>query len=773
MGKTPKAESPSSSSLTAATRGRPGQERSGLEPERQHFRALQLANPNYFGNLQGSGFAAVKVLKHVKDFEDLACVGLAPGYDRLEAVIRIHRDIGYGGDLCKEGSREHVRFYVDLHDDGTWHDVGLASVEVHDIPGDKPLSYAVYLDFEPIRQLCNTENLVKVRALLSWDVPPPANTPDFVPVYGDFLDVQVQIRPFFFQTFGILFDHLLLAGLTLPEPVAPLVHSIDPALQLKALAPPVLNLAAKQKLYAGKPVPAARFAFPEAQKLLAGPGFVTGLEPKDFQNPLLELGLKPAELENLFLFVPSLHDPKAFEELRCAGLRPEQDLVEAVLTVKKSSGYSGSLCTSGSTEYVAFWMDLGDGAGWSYLGTATVQVFDLESIPRGGVQYAVFLKTDLGGRIAPCFAGPRLARLRAILSWETPPPPTNPGYEPVWGGRVESLVQLRTGMAVGHRPVIETVGNISVDDLHPTTGLADGFGVGASFTANESPFGGVVHITGRIGDAPDTFHGSAAPFKYRVEVSPAEPEAEDWHPLTNPVTVKISEFHRGEPQDCDAGGRFNLVCERELLATDDGDGLGDGWYTYLDDLKGDWTRNLVQDQLASWATGPSLEGLWKIRITAKDTGTSPPTVYPGSQEVRIRIDNTAPSAALAITGATLGGVPIPAVDCGKFPVGAVISGTYEVRDRGTSSTNPHFGSLEFAVLPFAAAVETTPASPRVFPRVPTEGEAGTWVLKTEGMLPCGYVIRLTATDRTIWNSGAVGLSDSDDVGFCLEAVGKK
>lgn len=761
MGTTPKADSPSSSTLAAAGA------QPALEPERQHFRALQLANPNYFGNLQGSGFAAVKVLKHVKDFEDLACVGLAPGFDRLEAVIRIKRDLGYGGDLCKAGSREYVRFFVDLHDDGVWHDVGLASVEVHDIPGDKPLSYAVYLDFEPIRQLCNTENLVKVRALLSWNVPPLANAPDFVPVYGDFLDVQVQIRPFFFQTFGILVDHLLLAGLTLPEPLAPVIAQIDPDLKLKALAPPVLSLAAKKKLYAARKVSASRFAFPEAQKLLAGPGFVSGITPKDFQNPLLELGFEPGELENLFLQVPALHDPKAFEELRCAALRPEQDLLEAVLTVKKSSGYSGGLCTAGSTEYVAFWMDFGDGAGFTYIGTSTVAVYDLASIPKHGVQYSVFLKTDLGGRIAPCTAGPRVVRLRAILSWEVPPPPANPDFVPVWGNREDCLVQLRPGVAAGHVPVIETVGNMGVDDIDAGTGLATGHGVGAAFTANQSPFGGVIHITGRIGDPPDAFNGADAKFKYRVEVSRAG--VDDWHALTNTIAVKVSEFLHGVPQDCAPGGSFNLLCNTELTPTDDGDGLGDGWYDYLADYKGPWTRNLVQDQLASWSTDATMEGLWKIRITAKDTGTSPPTVYAGLAEVRVRIDNTAPTAALAITGATLSGVPIPAVDCGKFPVGAILTGTYEVRDRGTSSPNPHFGSLGFEVSPADAVMgAAVDPSGRSFPAVPTTGEAGTWTLDTEGMLPCGFVIRLTASDRTIWNSGAVGLSDFDDVGFCLE-----
>ena len=44
-----------------------------------------------------------------------------------------------------------------------------------------------------------------------------------------------------------------------------------------------------------------------------------------------------------------------YEELRCVGYRPEDNTVTAVLTVKQGGGYSGRLCSNGSTEYVAFY----------------------------------------------------------------------------------------------------------------------------------------------------------------------------------------------------------------------------------------------------------------------------------------------------------------------------------------------------------------------------------------------------------------------------------
>ncbi|MFL6192974.1 MAG: hypothetical protein ACJ75H_02290 [Thermoanaerobaculia bacterium] len=741
-----------------------------LEPERQHFRALVLSNPNYFGNLENSTFKAVKALKSNTSFEALVCAGLSPAFDRLEAVLQVKQDAGYGGDICTAGTFEYVRFYVDLHDNGVWHDVGLTSVRVHDIPGDKPLCYAVRLDFNPFKKWCFQENIVKVRAILSWNVPPPANAPGFTPVYGNRLDVEVQIQPGFSFTIGDFLKELELIQVKIPDPIGPVVKLLDPEAKLKSLPLEVLSLAQKKELYKGKEVPVHRFAFAESQKLLASADFNPGLFTAGGKSPLVDLGLAVEDIGALFPFEPVTDGNTGFEELRCAGLRPGTDLLEAVLTIKKNAGYSGGLCTQGSREYVAFWIDFGDGGGFTYMGTSTVRVHDLGTIPSQGVQYAVFLKTDLSKHIVPCTAGPRVVRLRAILSWETPPPPANPNYIPVWGNREECLVQLRPGQLTGHIPIIETVGNIGFDDIDQTTGLATGNGVGAAFTANQSPFGGVIKITGRIGDPPDSFNGPEAKFKYKIEVSPVG-IVDDWHALTNKVSVKVSEFLNGVPQDCDPGLPLDFVCDVTLTPTDDGDGLGDGWYDYLEDYKGPWTRNLVQDQLASWSTGPAMEGLWKIRITAKDTATSPPTVYNGFQEVRVRIDNTVPTAAVAITGATFNGNPIPPpFGCGKFPVGTILTGTYEVHDPGTSSPNQHFGGFSLDVIPDGPAngAVVNPAS-RSFPIVPTNGEGPlAWTLDTAGMEPCGFVIRLVACDRTIYNSGFVGLCQAEDIGFCLE-----
>ncbi len=754
----------------AGTGGRPAEP----ERERTQFRALLLQNPNYFGNLEVSELKPVKVLQSDTSYEQLECIGLNPPYNRLEGVIQIKRELGYGGTICTPGSREYVRFYVDLFNNSVWHDVGLTSVVVHDIPGDKPLCYAVKLDFSPIRKLCLFANTVKVRAILSWNVPPPANTPNFVPVYGNRLDAEVQVNPRHVIFVDDLFEELELAKVKLPTPAGPVIKALAAQSEIQALPPETLSLAQKKALYARTDVPPHRYGFAEAQQLLSTAQALPTIFNSGKESLLQQLGLAADEIAKLVAGLqPKTDGDTSFEELRCVGLYPDSDLVEAVLTVKKPTGYSGGLCTTGSTEYVAFWIDFGDGAGFTYVGTATVKVHDIANIPAGGLHYAVFLKTNLANRLIPCDAGPRVVRLLAILSWETPPPPANPSYVPVWGNREECLVQLRPGALVGHIPTIETVGDVGINDIDQSTGLATGDGVVAGFHANQSPFGGVVTITGRIGNPPDAFGGGAVPFKYRIEVSPDG--VDDWHPLTNQITVKVSEAVNGIPIQCDPINHpGDIVCDQVLVATDDGDGLGDGWYTYLEDLSLPSQRFLVNDVLGHWLTNASMEGLWKIRITAKNPATSPPTVFPGVQTVKVRIDNTAPSAPpapakpLTITGATFNGNPIPAVDCGKFPVGTILTGTYEVHDPGTSAPEQHFGSLSLQVIPAAAAhgALVNPSS-RSFPVVPTTGEAGTWTLDTHGMDPCGYVIRLTASDRTVVNSGFVGFTSTFDIGFCL------
>ena len=77
-----------------------GPDRPSHVRERGRFRALTLANPNYFGNLPDSEFKYVLQVVANTNYESIGCVGFQPQFERLEAVVYVHQPSGYGGGVC-------------------------------------------------------------------------------------------------------------------------------------------------------------------------------------------------------------------------------------------------------------------------------------------------------------------------------------------------------------------------------------------------------------------------------------------------------------------------------------------------------------------------------------------------------------------------------------------------------------------------------------------------------------------------------------------------
>ena len=163
-----------------------------VEPERALFNTLILKNPNYFGNIK-SPLQPVKVISSNTKYEELKCVGYNPQFKRLEAVVHVKLEVGYGSGICSKGSQEYVRFYIDWNNSGIWSDLGLVSFTAYNITGKKPLEYDVTLFIDPKEKFCLFENLPRVKAILSWNFPPPPNTPSHIPVWGNVKDSCIQI----------------------------------------------------------------------------------------------------------------------------------------------------------------------------------------------------------------------------------------------------------------------------------------------------------------------------------------------------------------------------------------------------------------------------------------------------------------------------------------------------------------------------------------------------------------------------------------------------
>ena len=409
-----------------------------LSPElaRQNLRALLLANPNYFGNVTGSSFKAVLNIQEDTTYESIGAVGYNPQLEQLRATINIKQSSGYSGDLSTRGSEEYVRFYLSYDGGSTWRDQGSQALKVFDAPGPKPLEFAVTLQISPRNKFCFVQHLVRVRAILSWNSPPPPGSPNWTPVWGNVVESQIQID-------GSQFiPHRTVLSTTDLERPEELAHAFELEQSIKTAAPKKLSPFELHMLYADKTVPQHRYLSPMLARAASLPertslSAVLSKTSKDTNSSSTSPGHDLSSLVETWL---NTRGDTAFEGLSCLGLDLSTSQLIAIIDIKQSAGYSGGPCTAGSKEFVAFWVDWG--VGWEYAGTTSVVVHDSNPLPVGALRYSVVLPVDLRSHAKTRRNGPHFAKVRAVLSWSTPPSTTNPYARAVWGNSVEGLVQI-------------------------------------------------------------------------------------------------------------------------------------------------------------------------------------------------------------------------------------------------------------------------------------------------------------------------------------------
>ena len=202
--------------------------------------ALAFPHPELAKKLEidwASVLKALQALQGNPTYEQLTCVGLDPDTDTLGAVIHVKRPFGYSGDLCRNGSREHVAFWADWNNDGTFDEyLGTASVEVHDLgaalPSPEGVRYSVRLNAPQIVQhlrRCSNPNIIRIRAVLQWSTPPSTTNPNAPIAWGNLLDVLVQLRPGR-ATDGTELTDLIyrVGGVGLPD-ISPVTHLAFPS----------------------------------------------------------------------------------------------------------------------------------------------------------------------------------------------------------------------------------------------------------------------------------------------------------------------------------------------------------------------------------------------------------------------------------------------------------------------------------------------------------------------------------------------------------------
>ena len=683
--------------------------------ERVQFHELLLSNPNYFGNLKKSEFKPVIKIAANVFYEQVTTVSYNPATQNLEADIQLKQSSGYSGSLCLDGSYEYVRFYLDYG--SGWVDQGYTGINVHDIPtgkdcvneNEKPLSYVATLHIDPQKAFCSTHILPKARAILSWNNIPTANDPTFPPIWGNTMDCHIQISPLLFLLAQFADESLLDKILT--------IAAVNPHLSLKQVTslvpggsqllqnlsgkmnPPSLDIGALSKLYSGQEseVNPARFGTGFFQEIL-------GTDPLTITKSVETWQALGLNWQDTIGIIEKTNADTSYEILESAGLDYNQENLVASFRVKRKTGYSGDLCTAGSSEYIAFWADWNNDCNWDYLGTTSVNVHDFNDLPSDGLCYAGILPFDFTYYRKKC-ANPYVVKMRAVLSWSTPPSTTDPDLLETWGNRLDTYIQVRPGDVIlpGQvEPIFNILGGIPVDHIDDTTGLTT---PGAKFALNQvavadgGPFGGIVVIQG------PSFPG----YKYRIGVNNLSDGS--FYYIGNDLV--LVGFLPGPP-----------FVQYTTVVPDI-----NFYYDYQT-----FDKN-TDNVLARWS--PGTDDLLELSLEIFTVA--------GLFVKRIQMDNTSPVINLTVND---GG------NCTYYKKGDTITGNYYVYDiyiASYSLTSSFTGLV-------AGGTSNTAPSPGNPYSIPTVGTTS----------PCGNII-LAAVDKAILDSQSVGHYSQTIQNICLQS----
>jgi hypothetical protein len=692
--------------------------------ERLHVKRLLAVNPNYFGTAPNLGFEPEFAQSGDTTYESLSCVSYSPERDRLEATIQVNRPNGYGGNLCSAGTSENVRFYVSYDEGNTWEDAGAASAGVHDIPNGTdcdngavlPLSYVVGVAYVPKRNWCGVPVLPLVRAILSWEVMPDPQKPDQQPIWGEVVEVHVQVTP----RRWILPDIVpFLPELTVPKLPPYLLEEIPSPLPNPGPEMP-LTLSQVAALYSGGEteameytVPAHRFALPH----LAATQASGAMTLDSFVGPAQIATANELDLPAILGILESASGDTTYEQMMCVGLDNNTDQIVGTFHVKKPSGFSGGPCTAGSTEYVAYWADFGSpNCSFTYLGTVQVNTHDYNAIPADGLSYAAPLAVDLGQFRKTCDT-PVIGRIRAVLSWGAPPSTTNPDAVPYWGNRIDAHVQVRPGQPYDGTARFTIVGGVesSKIDLGSGLTLAGGHIVENGYALPDScPFAGTVSLHGPLDPA-------LAGTQYRIWVTDLSTGGAAT-PLTSAFYV-VNQYGVG-----------SYVTPGAM-----------GWTSYPD-----WHSNTT-GMLGFFTPGGDDE--WEVQLEISGLGIVDHTVVQMDNTLNNFVNPSDPDDEADLQLFTMGACRLP-----KGP----LNGSFIARDK-------HFYSWSIGVIGGPdPTVPATPLTVGISPSTQTSTSGQPFTIDLSALKPCGYVVQLGVTDRAVVNSAWFGRTVYVNKGVCLE-----
>jgi hypothetical protein len=274
---------------------------------------------------------------------------------------------------------------------------------------------------------CLSEKLPPFHVVFPWKMRPP-NSPERPPLRGSARNAidSLECIP------GLIFPHH--AKVELVEKIK--VLAINPGQSVQRVEgdePKTLSPAELHRLYAGTSVPRHRFLAPALTEAVNSPEIAP--HPAKWLD-----GISGIDLSKVVDAWLNTNRNTEFEQLYCIGLEPETGQLTGVFQVKQGSGYSGGPATAGSREYVAFWVDWG--LGFQYEGTVSAPVHDFRRLPPAGLEYSISLPCDLLSRAQRSGEAAKTVKVRAVLSWNTPPSTTDPNAPVVWGNILESRIPI-------------------------------------------------------------------------------------------------------------------------------------------------------------------------------------------------------------------------------------------------------------------------------------------------------------------------------------------
>jgi len=494
--------------------------------ERTGFNFMLAQNPNYFGNIPGSKLKPILKLIGKTTYEQLTCVGYNPDTQNMEATFSIKGPSGFSGNLCSSGSSEYIRFYLDFHDGEGFIDQGIVAANVHDIPNAKdctnrsifPLTYVATLKKKtPKIALCNSPILPTLRAILSWNQIPPEDTPNWMPVWGNIKECDVQLKPswlLFPIELPIDLSKYLDLAISNPNLSSKEICEIS-EVDLDELAPKkkVPELAEIAKISRKLKIPPSRFAFKSALKMIKYPtSEITLMETAILKEAKINVPKLIKDISNLKLIDTSKANVN-YEELECIGLDYNLEQLVATLKIKKKYGFIGDLCDKGSKEYISFWIDWDNSCSWNYLDTVELEVHDIQ-MQGDCLCYSVTLPLDTKFHKKLC-NNPNIVRIRSVLSWNTPPSTTDPNKLEYYGNRVDAHIQIKPGIELKPGdviPLFNIIGGIDVAHVNNATGLTKPdsfFAFNGLDVPTDAPFAGVIVLNG------PSFPG----YRYKVKVT--------------------------------------------------------------------------------------------------------------------------------------------------------------------------------------------------------------------------------------------------------------